>query len=151
MKILVTGNLSLHQDFLKNFSIDIIETDNHHYIIKLPEDVQIKKNIVTANHLPKFTSEELLSEYISSHDNSLKDFITYKSTIIASGNIEEVDEELGLPYDYVVEGDFRIYNQMNTFDFNASSQIDVQEYYHYLERMLVNSTRISSNNNPKKK
>lgn len=153
MKILITGDLASSKEFLEKNSIQVVEFDDDAYIINTPESVKIRKNAVSKEDLPKSTNYQLLSEYLLTQDNSLKDLITNKGCIIASGDLEVTNAKLALPYDYVARGGFRIYDQMpmTVLDFSACGQIDVQEYEYYLEKMLINSTQISLEPKAKKK
>ena len=99
---------------------------------------------VTEPEKPEKTEKPLLREYIETNSLSLKDFITFKHRIVASGNFVPSDDNS--LYDYVVSGDMRIFDKavLTTYDYVAVGSIDVSEYEQYYEYMLSKSTIVPS-------
>lgn len=150
MKILVTGDLSSQKEFLESFLINVTENDNNAYIIDLPNNCRLvrnfieKEDLLKSEHLSKYGTE--LLNYVATDDNSIKDLIMHRNTVIASSNLEKVDEKLGLPYDYMTTGDFRVYDKKRKglIGFVGNTEQFIEFYHKDCNEMLENSTLISS-------
>lgn len=143
MRLLINSDISIYRDLFASFKIDMEPYADGMFILTLPEDAKIHIDMVL-NELPEKTEKPLLREYIETNSLSLKDFITFKHRIVASGNFVPSDDNS--LYDYVVSGDMRIFDKavLTTYDYVAVGSIDVSEYEQYYEYMLNKSTTVPS-------
>ena len=80
-----------------------------------------------------------LTEYVESDDESLSDTVTRGIAIILTGKLKAVDQKQDpKPYDYEAEGKIRTYSDtfITTVNLIGSGEVDVTEYYRFVEYML---------------
>ena len=142
MKLLVHGDISNKMETYKSLGIlvvqEIRDEDGLSYILQLPDKFKLKIGAgPKAKQLPHDETYPYMQEYVKSNDNSLNDFIMSGMNIVASGSFLEPEKE-DENYDYEVASVLRIYNDrtINAINYTLSSEVDIAEYYGFIEHML---------------